>query len=169
MNDLKNIIGNYDLFLSKLLSQFEKLNIDPNDIVELDHIAYRVETRNRYNEMKQKLKGFATYLGEAKVRQRPIASFKLFKPIKYDKYTIPCIELPSPSDHHNYPESLEHAEFVVKGSLRDFQKKYKHLNFIEKLNNPTNPELKLKFKGFQIKFHTRSLLEIRNSNKRKKE
>ena len=57
------------------------------------------------------------------------------------------------------------AEFVVKGSLRNFQKKYNRLNFIEKLSNPTNPELKLRFKGFQIKFHTKSLLEIKNQDK----
>lgn len=163
MANLVNIIGNYKSFLSKLLSQFNKLNIDQNDIIELDHIAYRVETQDRYKEVKQKLKQFSIYLGEAKVRQRPIASFKLLKPIKHNHYTISCIELPSPSNHYNYPEGLEHAEFVIKGSLYNFQKKYSHLNFTEELNNPTNPELKLRFKGFQIKFHTKSLLnKIRN-------
>lgn len=158
---LDNIIGNYKTFLDRVFRFLEDAKIDLNDTKELDHIAYRVTTSKRYQEMKDKLDKIGIKISENIIRNRPIANYKLKNNIIYKNFTIPCIELPAPAEGDNFKEGLEHAEFVTKIPLKKFLEKYKQLPFDTKgIAKERNADLILNFKSCAIKFHEQSIIKI---------
>lgn len=161
MKDLKSVLGDWSKFLDKIFSNLKSVHINLSELKELDHLAYRVDSYPKYESLKNKLSHFGALVSESTIRDRPIAKYKLFKPLKYKNYFIPVIELPAPAKDHHFPDGLEHAEFVVKEPLTKFIQKHKHLNFSTKsLDRPINPELTLKFKDCAVKFHPLSILAV---------
>ena len=151
---MKNILGDFETKIASVNSALEKNGIQPDELSQLDHLAYRVESFDRYQEMKETLAGIAFKLDETMVAGRPIAVFELHSYIQSGGWTIPYIELPAPKDGSPYGEGLEHAEFVVVGSLDQFQKRHQDLPFATKaLDRTLNPELGLKTDIAAIKFH----------------
>ena len=54
MDSVENLLGDINPFLVKVSTFLEKDGIDVSNY-KLDHICYRVETPNKYEELKQKL------------------------------------------------------------------------------------------------------------------
>ncbi len=151
---MQNILGDFETKIANINDALVQSNIAPNELSQLDHLAYRVETFDRYQEMKETLANIALKLDETMVAGRPIAVFELYEYIQAGNWTIPYIELPAPKDGSPYEDGLEHAEFVVVGSLDQFQKRHQELPFITKaLDRTLNPELGLKTDRAAIKFH----------------
>lgn len=153
MQQINTIIGDYQQFLGQIFAKIKQANIDMSGF-QIDHLAYRVDTLEKYEQKKQDLANFGQLISEFKVRNRPIAIFKLDQPLEYQNYTIPFLELPSPSPHHNYPEGLQHIEIIANQPLENIIKQHPNINFnLESINKPINPELKLDFEdGTTAKF-----------------
>ncbi|PIP19096.1 hypothetical protein COY23_00120 [bacterium (Candidatus Torokbacteria) CG_4_10_14_0_2_um_filter_35_8] len=159
MQNIDNITGDYKTFLDKVFKNLKDHNIDVSKL-ELDHLCYRVNSFEKYKEIKNKLASFGTLIAEKIVRGRPIAVFKLNNPLIYKNFSIPYIELPASKQAKNYPEGLEHANFVIDTSFEEFMEKYKSINFEMKVVDRKDPEISLKFKDCAVKFHLQDIEKI---------
>jgi len=126
-----------------------------------DHLCYRVETDERYQEVKGLLLQYGELAGEELVSGRLISIFNLHEPLGYQQYKIDCIELPAPKEGSPYKEGWEHAEFVCD-HLEDFLKRYSHLSFkLSGMSKNLNPEAALEISSkYQIKFHPLHILKV---------
>jgi uncharacterized protein len=158
VSHIVDTIGNPQPLVSALNTLLDEAGIKRTKLAMLDHIAYRVETFERYEELMQQLSKLAILRGVTEVAGRPIATFEFHDYLEVEGWTIPCLELPAPKKESPYPEGLEHAEFVVIGSLRAFIARHNDLPFDTKAMNKTlNPELGLKVSGCSVKFHEAQL------------
>ncbi|MFN8579236.1 MAG: VOC family protein [Candidatus Sericytochromatia bacterium] len=160
-NTLEDIIGNTNIFLTQIFNELNLLKIDINNR-PLDHICYRVATIEEYNSKRNEILKFGTLLTEANVNGRPIATFKLNKPINYESREIYLIELPSPKKDTNYESGLEHIEFVIEEGLDYWIKKYPNINFEQSgMSKDLNPEIKISLSNnLSVKFHPLSLDKV---------
>lgn len=149
----EQILGPVTSFLEQIFQHLKEDQIEV-DTFELDHICYRVETKERYVKLKQQLSGYGELLTESIVGGRPIATFKLYQPYQFQNRKIYCLELPSPKEGSPYAEGFEHVEFVIEESFEDFMSKYAHLPFKTKgMQKAVNPEISRKYSNSSVKFH----------------
>ncbi|MGZ5279068.1 MAG: VOC family protein, partial [Pseudobdellovibrionaceae bacterium] len=97
---------------------------------------------------------------------RPIATFQMKEPFQVQNQKIGLVELPAPKPGSPYQLGFEHAEFVIQESFDVFVSKFPALRFSKSGNKNVNPELCLKTKIGQVKFHHLSLdrvIEIEKS------
>lgn len=166
MSDAKNfkdLIGEYDVFLKKMLDLINEAGIKLEDIgfKEIDHIAYHFEDLERYQKFKPALSEFADLFNEIIVSDRPVGVYKLKTPIRFDKHVIEYLEIIAPDAENAYKEGLAHIEMVVDVPLEEIAAKYPHLQFKLKRPESINPELKLKFSSSaEVKFHRRSIVDV---------
>jgi len=157
---IKKILGDPTPFLNRLLSSIAMDGIDLSGFV-MDHICYRVESIERYEVIKKDMEEAGVLLSESDVDGRPIASYKLHKPIVHKKWKIDVIEIPSPKEGKFYPEGYEHAEFVIDMHLAEFMAAYLDLVFDKKnLLREINPELTMHYDDYSVKFHRSSLEDV---------
>jgi len=134
--------------------------------MELDHLCYRVATAERYAALKSLLAQHGSLLVESMVGGRPIATYRLHRPFTYLDRLIAVVELASPKAGSTYPEGYEHVEFVVPGcrsaaELLAFTQRHPALPWdLGDLHKSTNPDVRLRYPGFSVKFHGRSLAEV---------
>ncbi len=153
-------------FLKSLIGELAALGLDLSGST-IDHLCYRVQSDCQYQELKENLKNLGTLLSEAMINGRPISTFRLHRPFRHQSHSINLVELPSPKQGTQYDLGFEHAEAVIDQHFEDFEKQYPHLKFQLGGDRNTNPELSLKTKMGQLKFHYQSLdrvIEIENSN-----
>lgn len=155
---MKQIIGEFEAFVENVNDGLTRCGIDRSELAMMDHICYRVETNERYDEMKQKLGERAVLLGETEISGRLIATFECEEPLQAGGWQVPYIELPQPKDGAPYPEGLEHVELVTVRSLAQFEAMHSDLPFDHKgMGKTINPELGLKHEGISVKFHEQPL------------
>ena len=166
----REVIGDYEAFIDSINSAFDHIGIVADkELVMCDHLCYRVENETRYQEKKGELEAVAEEIGEVMVSGRLITTFELNEPLAAGGWLIPWLELPSPKDGAPYIEGLEHAEFVVLGSLADFRERHDGLPFNDKaMNKKINPELGLKIPEYNlsVKFHEIALGAVVRLEKR---
>lgn len=128
----------------------------------LDHLCYRVDTIQLYEETKNYLTLMADLLAESSIGGRLISIWKLHHPIKTKARSIHIIELPQPKKDNKYPCGFEHAEFVIEASFSDFMQQNNHLTFdTSSITKSYNPELRFFIdQSTSIKFHHQSLENI---------
>ena len=154
------LLPDSNLFLTKTTIYLKAKSLNINDLY-IDHICYRVETNERYSELKNELLKNNELLVESKINGRNICVFKLKQPIKFQHWEIPLLELPSPKSRSHYEEGWEHIECVTNEPLEIFIKNHPHLNFdLKGLSKPLNREIRLKMGKFSVKFHEMSLEEV---------
>lgn len=155
---MKDILGEYEDFVANINRGLEKCGINRSELAMMDHICYRVETLERYDEMKRKLGEVARLLGESEVSGRMIATYECDQPLEVGGWRIPCIELPQPKESSPYPEGLEHVELVTVSGLDLFEATHSDLPFDHAgMSKKINPELGLKHAGISVKFHEQPL------------
>lgn len=130
---------------------------------QCDTVCYRVETDQRYKEVRQELGNIAVQLGESMVDGRLISVFCLNDPLMTNRWTTRYVEVPQPDNE--YKEGIQHLQFVVGGGLKAFHKKYEHLPFdVSGLANKLNPLLELKGNVGRelvtVKFHGKHMGEV---------
>src|SRR6266567_985631 len=157
---IKTIIGDYNSFLDKIFLNMKNAGFEDGEFSQLDHLAYRTQSNERYEELKKELATFACDFKEVFYNGRNITIYKLKDPLKYKQWQIECLELFSPKENNKFEEGLEHAEFVTKDSLDEFMKKHSEIEFNMKgFSKETNRELIVEFENSVVKFHEQNLLE----------
>lgn len=165
---MRKLIGNYDQSLIEAAQLIDQAGIDEKDLVQCDTICYRVETNQRYEDMKYKLGARAILLDESPVNGRLITVFRFKQPLSAVGWeSISYLELPQPKPNSHYVEGIDHLQFVTRQSLSDFREKYAEVDFEEKgLTNQLNPLLKLVGETISVKFHDKhmgSVIELEKS------
>lgn len=156
--DVKAILGDYEAFIDTLNSGLIANGISTSELSMIDHICYRVETTERYQEMFERCRDIGTLLGETEVNGRAIATFEFNDYLQAGGWVIPYLELPAPKQGSAYNEGIEHAEAVVIGSLEKFKIRHSDLAFKDTgMGKLINPELGLKQGDLSIKFHEQQL------------
>ncbi|HAV11815.1 MAG TPA: hypothetical protein DCX32_04735 [Candidatus Moranbacteria bacterium] len=159
---IEDIIGDYRLFLQAIFENLSQAEIGNDEFSELDHICYRVETKERYEQKKQELLRVCEQYSEAPFNGRLISVIKLKTPLGFNDIQIRSIELIAPKENNRFKEGLEHAEFVIKDTLEQFLEKHKGLPFnFSAYGREINRELILEFEGCALKFHSQSLMSVR--------
>lgn len=111
--------------------------------------------------MKYQMEKYWILLSENIVSGRNISTFKLKSPIIYNDRRISIIEIPSPKDWNKYEDWFEHIEFVIGVSFQEFMDKYPNIDFITKdLTKVSNPDIKIKYSVWSVKFHHNSLENV---------
>lgn len=156
---MKEILGDYETAVAKAEALVVGAGIELTDLVQCDTLCYRVETNERYEEVKQELARVALALGEAEVNGRLIATFMFNEPLSVGRWqTISYLELPQPKPNRSYVEGVDDVLFVTRQSLGEFQKKYHDIAFEEKgLANKLNPLLEVEGEGMAVKFHDKHM------------
>jgi predicted metalloenzyme YecM len=156
---LSQVLQGYEAFVFALLAQLGQLGIERKELLDLDHLCYRVETLEAYNQLKAELSRTETLIDESEINGRPIAVFQLNNPLVCEEFTIRALELPAPSATP-YREGLEHAEFIVE-DLDQFMARHWDMGFITKdRGKEINPEIAVKLPSGAAKFHLKPLLEV---------
>lgn len=151
---MQQYIGDYEAFIGTVSTGLAAAGISRSELAMMDHICYRVESQERYDELLGVLSAAALLLGESVVGGRTIATFEFHDYLRVDGWTVPYLELPAPKVGSPYAEGLEHAELVVIGGLDRFARRHADLPFDTKgLGKDLNPELGLKIEGLSVKFH----------------
>jgi predicted metalloenzyme YecM len=155
---MKEIIGDYDTKIAKINDVFAEIGVERSELTQLDHLCYRTETLEEYVRVLEDFKDLGRNLGEVMVEGRPISVIVLHEPIESEGWLVDYLEVAAPKATSPYPSGLEHAEFVTRGLLTDFQQRHADLPFITNaMSRVLNPELKYREKGISVKFHQLSL------------
>jgi predicted metalloenzyme YecM len=155
---MQDILGDYEKFIANINEGLQTVGINRKELAMLDHICYRVETKQRYQELYRKIGAIAAMIGEVEVSGRPIATFEFSEPLEAAGWRVPYLELPAPKEGSLYAEGLEHAEFVVIGDVEKFSARHMELAFDRKgMGKAINPELSLKTEQISVKFHEQPL------------
>jgi uncharacterized protein len=166
MNKVKEFVGNIEKMASEI-----SLDISG---YEMDHVCYRVESQEEYDEWKVRLTEIGNLLVEDEINGRLICTFKLFDPVIVGKRLVRMIELPMPKPSVFYPSGWEHAEFVVgqEVDLRKFAGQYPELNWdFTGIQKSLNPDIRLELSTnppISIKFHHLPLDKVIEIEKRKR-
>jgi predicted metalloenzyme YecM len=158
MDGLQKVIGDYEGFVKNLLGQVKAAGFDLTDFSQMDHLCYRVETENDYQQKKRELATVGREIRETLVSGRLIATFRLHQPIRVEGWRIDAVELPAPKEGRPFKEGLEHVEFVLYDDIPAFLKKYSGKTFnLQSADRGINPEIGYPLDGCTVKFHLLSL------------
>lgn len=161
MPELTEIIGDYNTFLGDIIGRIEDEGFDLNDFSQMDHMCYRTESIDEYEQKKRELSRVAMLLTETNVNGRPICTFRLNVPVTYDKWRIDAIELPAPKPGKMYESGLEHVELVMFDDIEVFLDKYEDKEFdLRAVDRGVNPEIGYQLGEYQVKFHLLSLTTV---------
>lgn len=151
---MKELIGDYDPHVAKINDVLEMVGIQRSELSQLDHLCYRTETLEEYYQVLQDFVVLGRNLGEVDVQGRPISVIALHEPIETGGWIIDFLEVAAPKLSSPYPSGLEHAEFVTRGLLEDFEQHHTDLPFIrDAMHRTINPELKYREHDISLKFH----------------
>lgn len=139
-------------FFKSIIGEMESLGIRTSQI-QADHLCFRVSTLDEYLFYKNELEKTEVFLTESEVNGRPIATFQLHTSFKAGNQSVSILELPAPKEGSPYAKGFEHVEFVISQTMDQFSSQFPHLSFVRSGNKNLNPELCLKTKAGQVKFH----------------
>ena len=155
-----NALPDPNSFLERLFAALRADGIDVPTFA-LDHLCYRVETLERYAELKGKLLEEGFLLGEHVIGGRPIATVRLHVPFTFQNRSIAVIELPAPKAGSPYPEGYEHVEFVVDMEPTEFAARYPTLDWdLSGAHKTVNADVRRNYDGCSVKFHRLALAEV---------
>jgi len=160
MKNISLLLWDYNCFLDELFINLKNDNIDISKL-ELDHICYRVSNNEKYNSLNKEILKYWKQLSENTISNRKIATYKLNEPIIYNNRKIYILEIPAPKEWSEYLDWFEHIEFVIKDSFENFIKNNSNINFVTKdLSKKNNPDIKIKYDKWSVKFHMDSLENV---------
>jgi uncharacterized protein len=180
--------SNVSLFFAKLFESLAASGIEVLDY-EIDHLCWRCSTEQEYISVGKAVSSIgADLLVEGMIGGRPIATFKLNKPVALlidgRRKEINCLEIPAPKPNRPYISGFEHVECVV-GDLSStpydptpvlaFRDKFSNHNWnTEALTKECNADISLSFdqnreeypQNIVVKFHAVSLDKVIEYEKR---
>ncbi|WP_413289173.1 VOC family protein [Bdellovibrio sp. HCB337] len=148
-------------FLVHLFEQLKAHKVDLKPHWSIDHLCFRVQSAEAYQQYKQEFEKFGSMLIESEVNGRMIATYKLQEPVRFRGYNIDVVELPAPKPGKNTPEGFEHVEVVVDESFQSLKERFKHCQMDDGgLKKLFNQELEIEMQGCALKFHPLSLESV---------
>ena len=155
---MADFLGNPETFIETTSADLAEIGIRRDELIQMDHICYRVETDERYRILKAKAQNGAELVAENQVNGREISTFEFNEPLRAAGRTVPYLELPAPKPNAAYEEGWEHVELVTSGSLERFLQRHRELPFsYDGMNKLINPEAGLKMGRLCVKFHEQPL------------
>lgn len=156
-------------FLNHLFVELETNKIELESHWDIDHLCYRTDTLENYNQLKNLFKTFGKLLIASDVNGREISTYELFKPVIHREWRIDLIELPAPKAGKITVNGFEHVEVVCDVPFEKLIEKYQRLNLdTNGLNKSFNKELEVCLGANNLKFHQLSLLSVINVEKNTK-
>lgn len=145
-------------FLREVFSRCDQLEISIPEHWDVDHLCYRVEDQQSYQQYQQFLLSIGKLLVESPVSGRMISTFQLHQPIEFRDWRIDLIELPAPKMGKVVKEGFEHLEIVCDCPLEGLASLYPQAHFDSKgLGKEFNAEYEMNLGEMNIKFHHLSL------------
>lgn len=157
---MKQLLGDYEAFIEKANTLIDQSGIARKELLLCDTLCYRVETNERYDELKKALTSLAFSVDETEVNGRLIAVYDLRDPLNVPGWQrpVPYLEIPQPKLGSPYKEGFDHAQFVTLRGLSHFRAQHQALSFDEKgLEHELNPLIKLSGDGVAVKFHDKHM------------
>ncbi len=150
-------------FLDHCFTELKNKHFTLENHWHIDHLCFRTESNQRYEELKQEFSHFSTLLIESEVNGRLISTFKLSTPLTYEGFDIDLLELPAPKKVKVVKEGFEHFEIVSDLSFQELKDRFKNITIDESGTKKLfNKELEFCFDGFAVKFHHQSLESVIN-------
>ncbi len=180
--------GRVPSFVSSVVAHLEsRYGMDMTGYLA-DHVHYRTKSIEEYSCLVEALRADQVnflLLVESEIGGRPIAAFKLTRPIEFGSWDgstrcIDVVKIPSPKDGSTYPAGLEHVEFVVgvgshespvnsdahRAALTSWMEMHPSVSWnIKALGKRCNPDVSTKLElpdhgRVSIKFHLMSLEDV---------
>lgn len=167
---MRDILGDYEPFIQAIAGGLDELGIKREEVAHMDHICYRVETNERYEQLKQEIQEAATLVAVNQVNGREIATFEFAQPLEVAGWVVPYLELPAPKPGSPYKDGWEHVELVTVGGLDKFLQRHSNLPFsLGSMGKLINPEAELKTDKISVKFHEQPLGAVARIERRLEE
>ena len=173
------------LFITSVRKELQvRFGLDVSKLMA-DHVCYRTGSMEQYTALVEALRSATdgyTQLIESEIGGRPIATFKLSKPLISEdgSHLVNVIEIPSPKEGSPYPAGLEHVEFVIgdgshsspinnnvhQSAFVSWMEKYPAVHWNTKaMEKECNPDISTKieladFGNISVKFHLISLENV---------
>ena len=157
--DITQVIGDSEAVFAPLLAHLSDCGLSIHGL-PVDHVAYRVETTDRYVSMHAALLRFSNGLSVTRHGGRQISTFRLSTPIHLAGIPVPLVELPAPKVGSPYPEGLEHIEVVVADNFVGFVQAHASIWTGIDLDDEFNPTAHITTGGLTAKFHPRPLDDV---------
>lgn len=141
---IEQVIGDYRGFIETIIQHTLRVGIDIHEF-QIDHIAYRTDSLEMYEQIKGQLNEHGQMVSENVFGGRPISVFALSEELSHKGIAVPKLELMAPKEDNTFPNGLQHLEFFVP-SLHEFVKQYPKADFETKdIDRDPFPEVVLKF------------------------
>lgn len=79
-------------FLDKLFENLEKIQVNLQGLM-IDHLAYRARTPEEGDMLQKQWASENTLLNSVQINGRKVCIFEYSKPLEYQEWSIPCLEL----------------------------------------------------------------------------
>lgn len=161
---------NYSQFLTSLLEQIHKVNLDISGL-PIDHIAYQASSKQDYEQLLPEFSKLGTLISEEIIANRRVAVLELHEPIIYKSYSIPALELIEPKDGQECESHLQHAEFIADKPFEEYITQYPELDWdTSSMSRDEFTHLKLHFdNGLTLKFLKKPILELLKQQNEKRQ
>lgn len=158
-----------ETFLRHLFAQVQQNGLELKPHWSIDHLCFRVQSLESYEQHKLDFAQFGRMLIESEVNGRMIATYKLAEPVVHGSYHIDVVELPAPKAGKKTIEGFEHVEVVVDEPFEKLMAKYSYMDLDSGgLKKAFNQELEVEMEGCALKFHPLSLESVIELEKNQK-
>lgn len=113
-----DLLHSWPQFEAKILSLLAKLDLAGKKL-ECDHVALRVNSVASADALRQAFCQFGHIISDNQINGRCILIIELNTPLTLGEFSIPCVELPYPSDKLYPQEGWEHIELVIPSQAQD--------------------------------------------------
>lgn len=113
-----NLLHSWPQFEIKILNLLAKLDLADKKL-ECDHVALRVNSVANADALRQAFCQVGHIISDNQINGRNILIIQLNTPLTLGEFSIPCVELPYPSDKLYPQEGWEHIELVIPSQAKD--------------------------------------------------
>lgn len=113
-----DLLHSWPQFEAKILSLLAKLDLADKKL-ECDHVALRVNSVASADALRQAFCQLGHIISDNQINGRCILIIELNTPLTLGEFSIPCVELPYPSDKLYPQEGWEHIELVIPSQAQD--------------------------------------------------
>lgn len=161
--------GQAESFLQHLFAQMDQNGVELKPHWSIDHLCFRVQSLESYEQHKIDFSNFGQMLIESEVNGRMIATYKLSEPVVFGNYQIDLVELPAPKAGKKTIEGFEHVEVVIDEPFEKLMSQYSYMDLdTGGLKKAFNQELEIEMEGCALKFHPLSLESVIGLEKNQK-
>ncbi|MCL1091958.1 VOC family protein [Shewanella profunda] len=113
-----DLMQSWPAFEAKILNLLATLDLAGKNL-ECDHVALRVNSVTSAGALRRDFSQLGTIISDNQINGRPILIIELNSPLTLGTFSIPCVELPYPSDKIYPQEGWEHIELVIPSNAQD--------------------------------------------------